>query len=231
MKRAKRILLGLVCMVLFPFSAWGIDIDYPDFSDLSGLTLGLEAQQLTPNQDNKLSLVTGTGYGYAYLSDPINISAGYSTQYSFRISNLYGVGADWLWFIVSKVPFEVMVVDAYVDNVIVEVDIFNNFARDNNNGNHLALGYNIGAVYPWVVIQPVSPSFKNGEVWNVWIDYDGEVMDIYASMDSVRPLNPYISHRINVTDKIGGSEAYIGFVSDLQNRPNHDQVCPTLFLI
>ena len=208
MRQVKRILLGLVCIVLFPFSAWGIDIDYPNFSDLSAFTLGPKAQELNPNPDNKLKLISGTWQrgGYAYLSDPIDISAGYSTQFSFQITNLIDGGADWLWFIVQETPFETA-----GSFVIVEVDIYNNGARDNYNGNHLALGYDIGLEYPWVVIQPVSPSFKNGAVWNVWIDYDGSVMKIYASMDSVKPLTPYISHSINVPDKIGASEAYIGF--------------------
>lgn len=202
----KRTLLWMLCVTaLLPISAWGAIINYSDFSDLSSFTLGENAQALNPSPDGRLRLSSGTWQrtGYAFLSDPMNVSNGYSTQFSFQITNLIGGGADWLCFIVSGVPF-----DAIDHNhVDVEIDIYNNGARDNYDRNHLGLNYD----GTWVVVQPVSTSFKNGEVWNVWIDYDGMIMNIYASMDSVKPLSPYISHTINVTDKIGGPEAYIGF--------------------
>jgi hypothetical protein len=190
--------------------ACGRSINYANFSDLSALTLGPRAQQLNPNENNILKLISGTWQrgGYASLPQSINVSSGYSTHFSFQITNLIDEGADWLWFIVSGQPFDVMVADyETVPPIIVEFDIFNNGARDNYDGNHIGLYYD----GQWMVVQPVSTSFKNGAVWNVWIDYDGSIMNIYASMDSVKPISPYVTHSINVPGKIDTSQAYIGF--------------------
>jgi hypothetical protein len=196
----------VMCLMLVPISGFAVDINYPDFSDLSDFTLGANAQNLNTVPDDILQLISGTWQrsGYALLTDPITLEESFSTHFTFQITNNIGIGADWLLFNIQTEN------GLSAGNAIsVEFDIYNNGARDNNNGNHIGVNVNHG--FYSVVTQPVTTPFNNEEIWHAWIEYDGNILDVYASMDAAKPASPYISYPIDVPEILGTSEVYLGF--------------------
>lgn len=55
---------------------------------------------------------------------------------------------------------------------------------------------------------------SNGDIWSVWIDYDGATLDVAIADKSVtRPAN-LISYPIDIPGLLGGhNTAYVGFTA------------------
>jgi hypothetical protein len=207
-KMKKNTLLAVVitCLMVVPIKAFAVNINYPDFSDLSDFTLGARAAQLNTIPDDKLQLISGIWQrnGYALLTEPVILGQTFTTHFTFQITNNIGVGADWLVFNIQTEN------GLYSGNAVsVEFDIFNNYARDNYSGNHI--GINVNHYFYSVVTQHVSTDFNNGDIWHAWIDYDGNILNVYASTASIKPYTPYISYAIDVADILGTSQVYLGF--------------------
>jgi len=207
MKKNTLLAVVIICLMVIPIKAFAVYINYPDFAVLSDFTLGARAAELNTIPDDKLQLISGTWQrnGYAFLTEPIILGQTFTTHFTFQITNNIGVGADWLVF---NIQTEGSLRGG--NAVSVEFDIFNNGpARDNNNGNHI--GINVNHSFYSVVTQPVSTDFNNGDIWHAWIDYDGNILNVYASTDGVKPDVPYISYAIDVADILGTLQVYLGF--------------------
>ena len=206
MKKFRMSLLIFVCIVLCPAMVTATDIYYSDFFDLSAFTLGVRAAELNAVPDGTLHLISGIWQrnGYAILTNPVHLSDSFSTHFCFRIYNNIAGGADWL-------VFNIQTDDELTSGnaVTVEFDIFNNGSRDNYSGNHI--GLNINHDFSSSIVQTVSPDFNNEEIWHAWIDYDGNLINVYASTSSEKPDTPYISQELDVLSILGTSDVYLGF--------------------
>jgi len=202
----------VLCLMIVPIAAFAVDINYPDFSDLSDFTLGANAQLLNSVPDDILQLASGPSQrsGYAYLTNQIQLENTFSTYFSFRIDNNVGggdsdgLGADWLMFLLKR---EIGYLAA--EDVAVEFDIFNNGARDNNSGNHVGINY--GGEF--VVTQHIDQRFNDGDIWHVWIDYDGSFLKVYISLTALKPATPVLSHAVDISLYFSDTDPdpYIGF--------------------
>jgi hypothetical protein len=72
---------------------------------------------------------------------------------------------------------------------------------------------------------------NNGDVWNVWIDYNDDVFKLYVTTSSVKPLKPLLEKIVqldtNLTKRFikkgQDTKIYVGFTSDPGLFPaNHD---------
>jgi hypothetical protein len=144
------------------------------------------------------------------LTDSIYLADTFSTAFSFQITNNVGVGdsdgpgADWLVF---NIQTESGLSGG--NAVSVEYDIFNNGSRDNYSGNHIGVNENYG--FNSAVTQPVSTRLNNEAIWYSWIDYDGEFLNVFASMGATKPDDPLISYGIDIASILGTSDVYLGF--------------------
>ena len=209
MKRHTLSAVMVICL-LVPITAFAVDINYPDFSDLSDFILGDNAQQLNSIPDDLLQLASGFPQrsGYAYLKNQIQLQNTFSTHFSFRIDNNVGggdsdgLGADWLMFLLKRD------IGYYAaEDIAVEFDIFNNGARDNYSGNHVGINY--GGEF--VVTQHIDKRLNDGDIWYVWIDYDGSFLKVYLSLAAVKPDTPILTHAIDIPAYFGDNNPFIGF--------------------
>lgn len=202
----------LVALITSPATVFCTTINYPDFSDTTGLTLTDRAAELTTGTDGILHLQDGRFQsGVARLTDPITLGNTFSTHFQFQIFNTVerfgpGSAADWLFF---SIQTDTGIWDLSGNGIGVEFDLWNNGSRDNYNGNHIGVNVNYG--FYSEVTQPISPDFNNEEIWNAWIDYDGSDLNVFASMSSTRPTTPDISYGVDIASILGTSEVYLAF--------------------
>jgi hypothetical protein len=210
MKKYTLPVVMVMCLMMVPVTTFAVDINYPDFSDLSDFTLGANAQSLNTVPDDILQLASGTWQrsGYAYLTNQIKLENTFSTYFSFRIDNNVGggdadgLGADWLMFLLKR---EIGYYAA--EDVAIEFDIFNNGSRDNYSGNHVGINY--GGQF--VVTQHIDQRFNDGDIWHVWIDYDGSILAVYISLAALKPATPALTHTVDIANYFSDSDPYIGF--------------------
>jgi len=106
-------------------------------------------------------------------------------------------------------------------SVAVEFDTYQNTPYDIND-NHVAILTNgqvndLDPQTPYGVTncQPTGGfgCMNNGDVWYVWIDYDGTTLEVaLADNSDVRPAN-LIEYAIDIPGMLGGSSAYVGFTA------------------
>jgi hypothetical protein len=65
---------------------------------------------------------------------------------------------------------------------------------------------------------------ENGNVWSVWIYYNGTTLEVrVADNSTVRPASPILSTNINIASVIGQNTAYVGFTAGTgADAENHD---------
>jgi hypothetical protein len=112
------------------------------------------------------------------------------------------------------------------NSVAVEFDTYNNGAGAGDpNGNHVAIDTGGSLNGSGVIVNGQSncgnvatvtgtPNcMANGEVWSVWIDYDGtSLMVALAENSLVRPAN-IIDQAIDIDSLLGSTSAYVGFTA------------------
>jgi hypothetical protein len=99
----------------------------------------------------------------------------------------------------------------------IEIDTFNNGAPGDLDGNHVGVDIN-GDIDS--VVQANEPTrFNNGEIWNMWIDYNGtsQLLDINWSLSTTRPAGPQLEYSLasqgGLASILGQSSAYVGFTA------------------
>jgi hypothetical protein len=95
----------------------------------------------------------------------------------------------------------------------VELDTYNNGVIDDNSNNHIGIltNGNLDAIAQTTV----SPSFKNGGLWNVWIDYNGasKTLEARVSQDLTRPINPTVSAVVNIPAILNQEQIFVGLAA------------------
>ncbi|WP_242034769.1 Ig-like domain-containing protein [Microcystis flos-aquae] len=213
--------------------------NFEDFSvDVSSLILSGD----TAIVDNALRLSLNSFYssGNALLKNPFNLVRDsnqnllFSTNFKFSISESSGLGdedgegADGIAFIIS--PTDTIGsagggigYEGLNNTVVVELDTFNNGSQDQNNGNHI--GINVNGSTTSIVQANIPTRFNNGEIWNVWIDYNGssQLLEARVSQDSNRPTQATVSATVNIAEILGQNEFFVGFTSATgAGLGNHD---------
>jgi len=204
------------------------ELEFYDFSDVTNITLNGRALDLNPNNDGVLSLTDDlmqTSSAFFTQALTLDNLASFSAAFQFQITDPQGIydndgqGADGLTFIVQANPNSVgrfgggIGYQGLTNSVAVELDTWRNPAFDGNSGNHVAINKD-GIMQP-VVLADIDNRMNNGELWSVWVDYDGlnEIMEVRVAETNVRPTQAKLSANIDLQETLGTSIAYVGFTS------------------
>ncbi len=57
----------------------------------------------------------------------------------------------------------------------------------------------------------LTPNTADGEIWDVWVDYDGTTLSVRFANDGVRPSDAQLSMAIDIPSAVGGTMGYVGF--------------------
>ena len=229
------IFVGLVGLaVLFFTHSAGAAVVFSDFSSTAGLVRNASAtgnvnNGVDPNPVLRLTSAIPSDSGSAFSQVTLNAS-NFSTFFQFRITNPGGVadsqgqsGADGIVFVIQPVSSSLggsgvgIGYEGIPTSVGVEFDTWDN---DASNGfpsvadpstNHIGVDLN-GDVHSVQTID-IADRFDNGNLWSVWIDYNGATLEIRANETGSRPVSPTISRALDVPSIIGQSNAFVGFTS------------------
>ena len=216
-------------------NAHALSISFDDFSSLEGLQLnGATAAIGNPTTDDQgrsvLRLTNALGQsGSAFFTDPVTLSnqASFSTYFSFRISNPIGIsdgdgqGADGIVFVVQTVSNTAggsgggIGYTGISNSVGAEFDTWDNSSGlGDPNGNHVAIDLN-GVFSPAELAVPVAQRMNDGDVWNAWVDYNGEtdLLDVRLSLSGNRPADELVSRTVDLVSVLGSESAFAGFTS------------------
>jgi hypothetical protein len=196
-------------------------INYPDFSNVSGLQINGNASQ----QGNKLRLTPALGSqgGSAFSQTTVGLAsnASFSTLFTFEILNRGGLanGADGLTFTVQTNASTVggagggIGYQGLPNSVAVEFDTYDN--GEFGGSNHVGIDVN-GSMSSIVSTPFLAPDFDNGALWWAWVDYNGatQQMDVRWAQNATRPAAAMLSAiGLDLPTILGSSNVYVGFTS------------------
>lgn len=176
--------------------------------------------RLTPTQAEQA--------GSAFTKSKVNLADGFSIFFSFQMTNPTNQGGDGLVFVVQSAKATALGENAsgigYANipkSIGIEFDTWNNGVwRNDSNNNHV--GININGHFQGSTAS-VTPSFNNGFLWYVWIDYDGKQLEVRISQKNERPLKALLTQLLNLSKILTGTEAFIGFTASTGGAfANHD---------
>ncbi len=225
MQRPTLFLFAMVTLVASVHSARA-DFLYSDFSNTNGLKLNGDTAQV--GSALRLAKASDFSSGSAFTTNQIALGTGnsFSTYFQFQISNSGGLGdgdgagADGLVFVVQTVSNNVgssgggIGYSSISPSMGVEFDTFDNGSGFGDpNGNHVGIDLNGNIVSVQTQTEPVR--FNNGEIWNAWIDYNGDTHEFEArwSQSTVRPIASQLSRTLDLAALLGQDSAFIGFTS------------------
>jgi Legume lectin domain/IPTL-CTERM motif len=208
--------------------------NFPNFNDCTGLQINGNAActggvlRLTP------ALGGQGGSTFSATTIALGSGAAFSTFFSFRMTAAGGAGdsdgpgADGLTFTVQPNSATVggsgggMGYAGIPNSVAAEFDTFDNgIGSGDPNGNHVGIDLN-GSINS-VVTGIVPTRFNNGQVWFVWIDYNGSVIEARVSPTNSRPASPNVALAVNLPAVLGTSQAFVGFTAGTgAGFENHD---------
>jgi hypothetical protein len=205
---------------------------YPDFHDVSNLTLNGNAYQ-NPS-GNKLTLTNATDgqSGSAWSTQKIHLGsqASFSSVFSFEILDHGGIpgwgidGADGLTFTIQNNSNSVgssgggIGYAGILNSVTVEFDTYQNGEVGDPSSNHV--GINTKGVLSSLATAEEAIIFDNGGPWWAWIDYNGVTGDLAVrwAQTSIRPAAAMLTWNLDIAQILGGAgspveDAYVGFTS------------------
>lgn len=227
---------AVVCLIAAPA---GAQINFPDFTDGSALTLNGAAATgnngVDPGPVLRLVPVSFNNAGSALNTAAVCLSA-FSTQFEFRITGAGPagspdgagqIGADGFALIIAAGPAALggggggLGYSGLTPSVAVEFDTwFNGFDPDSNH-----VGINVNGNFASVAAAPVPGRFDDGSLWSAWVDYDGTTLEVRVSNTGVRPAAPALSRAIDIPAILGGTAANVGFTAGTGAAyGNHDVV-------
>ena len=200
---------------------------------------------ITPDMDGQT--------GSAFITNPLSFANDFSfnAAFSTRQSGGNGVdccgdppGADGLTFVIHDDPGGETVIGGGggslgVHNispaVIIELDTWHGGFGDLNNtgtnGDHIALNINTDANdFSSSVIQtgpqPLGAGLNDGEVKNIWIDYDGNTkqMLVFGSEDTTKPQNALFQQTIYLDRIFDQNSLFVGYTGATGGARNEQVV-------
>ena len=219
------VIAGAGSLAVFPLSASSEDMD------LSSLQLNGSATTLNTAEGTVLRLTPAETdkTGSAFTKNQVKTTS-FSTFFKFRIEP-HNTGGDGIVFVLQSVKPDYLgeagSAIGYYSEVFcegnnsskkslgVEFDTWLNgdWAGDTTD-NHVAINTHgcLNARLNDKTVADVTPSFKNGEIWYAWINYDGSQLEVRTNQTGQRPDEPLLAHSLNLT-QILGSTAFVGFTS------------------
>ena len=196
----------------------GLDIDFPDFTDASSLTLNGSASQV----DNILRLTADlpAQNGSAFLTEAIDIDGDtfFSTQFQFQLGGEQGTtGADGFAFILQNNSAQSLGgnggglgYSGIPNSVAVEFDTFFNPGFDPSD-NNLSVLLNGNVIDDLNTTTPTL-DLNGGEVLTAWIDYDQntELLEVFLADTEIKPDTPVLSEALDLAAVLGDN-AFVGF--------------------
>lgn len=231
---------ALSMMLSQPITAATV-VNFPNFATTSGLKLNGSAK-IVDSSDGKVLRLTaaqGAQSGSAFSQKTLNANK-FSTFFKFRITEPGGAvfdcntqpGADGLVFVVQAVSESIggsgqgIGYAGIANSVGVEFDTWCNAGNNDPNSNHLAIVVDGSVTHASnsADVLPITPDFDDGNIWYVWVDYDGTTLEVRANQTGTRPTNPTLSKKIDIPTHLGKvNNAYIGFTSGTgADWGNHD---------
>ena len=201
---------------------------FPDFTDVTGLTLNGDAAQNSPDLRLVPSLNSQTGS--AFYDTPVGIDS-FQTVFEFELSDLAvsdgdDAGADGLTFVVQNDAASDAALGTgggflgyggLTDSVAVSFDHWINGAWETTENISILSG---GDISTHLAEAPFN--FNADTTYTVWIEYDGTTLDVYIS-DTATKGAPILTHVIDIQSEVGSDEAFVGFTAATGGaRANHD---------
>ena len=210
------------------------DFTYDNFRNPKSLQLLGNAASVTTADGPVLQLTPSAigQAGAAWSAAPIALTpgGGFSTFFMFRLSQPGGMvdidgvpGGDGIAFLIQSAGYLYgtagggLGYEGIPNSLAVEFDTWDNGPQNGTpgdiNGNHVAINSNGAANDPISV--PVTDPLNNGQIWYVWIDYDGlsQDLEVRLSETPVRPLTNLLSTPVNLPAILGTTNAFVGFTA------------------
>jgi hypothetical protein len=223
--------------ILMSISTFGITpaIAFSDPSGAGGLTINGDAEIFPGTTSGHFLLLTRSlpyQQGSVFSSNMVQLDrhGRFHSFFQFQMTSPSGIGpADGFVFVLQTQGANALGPNGedlgylgITPSVGIEFDTYQNSPFD-INGNHVAILTNgqlndIDPQTPYGVTscQPsigVFGCMSNGDVWSVWIDYDGTTLEVaLADKSTTRPAN-LISFPIVIPIILGQSAAYVGFTA------------------
>ena len=201
-------------------------LDFDDFGDSTGLTLSGDAVSMSNGGGGQLLQLTPSDFwraGSVFSTAQIDASLGFSSQFTFRITDPAGSndptgenGADGLTFTLqtqTNSPNSLgggLGYAGIAPSVAVEFDTWQN-PRDPST-NHVGINVN-GSTVSVATVDVPGMRFDNGTLYYVWIDYNGTELEVRLNDTNERPASPLIAHRIDIPAILGQAQAFTGFTA------------------
>lgn len=224
--------LGIAIAVAGLASPALAQFNYPDFSSVAGLTFNGVAAQT----GNTISLTPPTGpvAGSMWHNVPQNVGPGFVSNFTFRIRDIQGLGADGIAFVIQNENLSALGgtggAIGYATNpnfpaqigignsVAIEFDTFNNGGSwpDFGSDNHVSIQTNgLSANLPQQAFSLASAipavNMSDGNIHSVRIVYTPGLMQVF--LDNL--VTPIINAPITLTNHmvLSSGNAYVGFTS------------------
>ncbi len=209
---------------------------YNNFSSIEGLQLNGVAA--VSNNNLRLTRSPNWEAGSVFTTTPTQLGSqnSFSVFFQFKITDAIGIGdadgagADGLVFVIQTVSNNVgasgggIGYQGITPSVGIEFDTFNNGSGYNDpDGNHV--GINLNGDPASVVTASESVSFNNGQIWNIWVDYNGatQLLEARWSTGTARPSAAQLSNTVDLAALLNQNSAYIGFTAATgAGSENHD---------
>ena len=166
--------------------------------------------------------------GSAFLPVRLGDNLSFSTEFSFQMTNGGGItdgtinptGADGIVFVLAESPGlggqgGGVGYSGLANSIGIKFDTFQDGTANDPNGNFVAI-YTDGSVNTagYVPYSPSNPStepqyfspstsMKNGDIWHVWIDYNGDTSELDVRLSdgvNTRPATPQLSQSISLNN-------------------------------
>lgn len=200
-------------------------INYPDFSDTTGLQLNGDAAQA--GSALRLAPAANTKVGSAFATAKQDISA-FSTTFRFKISNAFGAGADGFTFTIQSMGVTALGsaggnlgYTGISPSVAIEFDTYYNGYFGDPNDNHIGINLN-GNITSVATDNVTGSQLDAGHLWEAVIQYDGTTLTATAT-NLEGSGSASVSYDVDIPTILGTSEAYVGFTAGTGNSAaDHD---------
>ncbi len=204
-------------------------IVFNDFASTTGLTLNGSTTTVSTIPDGTVLQLTNSltnRRGSAFLSNQLN-ATGFSTYFQFRTTGIGGdfpgvKGADGICFVAQNVSNTALGglglgigYSGIVKSVAVEFDTWYNAGNADPDENHVGFLRNGSVVHDPATSPslPVTAQFDDGNVWSVWVDYNGTQLQLRANQTGLRPTAALLAMNVDIPALLTGNSAYFGFTS------------------
>ncbi|MGM8213025.1 lectin-like domain-containing protein [Virgibacillus sp. W0430] len=180
-----------------------------------------------------LTPASGGKKGYMYFKDSLHLqeNLSFNTKFSFKINNTGNTGGDGLAFVMQTNSNtaggygEGLGYSGISPSLAVEIDTYYNSSandpyKSGDNSSHIAITLN-GDYKEHLALKDLYSDENilldyTNKTYSVWIDYNGNKMDVYFAEDETgnanKPTQTALSYNVNLGEVFGSvSDVFVGF--------------------